>query len=285
MAAALEQELGATVRVVRGLQPTPVYGPASSPLQIMPVAPAIEDMKQVALAEAEHLVAQAGSGASKWPVSVEIGPIPLMIVSAADAEDASLIVLGAGRHERIDRWFGTETALRVMQLSHVPVLAVPQSRGERRPRRALVSVDFSSFSADALEAAALVCGPDGELHLVYVLAHTEDILKIEDLEAGPEYQEKVHEELRGWVEGLEVGRSSLVFHALDGKVAEELLQLAGEIEADLIAAGSHGLGFFGRTVLGSVSTRLLRGAECSVLIAPPRERIRELERARDAQSL
>jgi nucleotide-binding universal stress UspA family protein len=285
MAVGLERELGAPVRVVRALQPAPVFGPASSPLHILPVAPVVEELTRAAMAETQHLLARAGPEASRWPVAVELGPVPLMIVSAADAEETSLIVLGAGRHERIDRWFGTETALRVMQLAHVPVLAVPQVAGARVPRKALVAVDFSSFSADALEAAARVCGGDGELHLAYVLPHTEDILKIENLQAGAGYQEKVQRELGGWAAGLDVGASKLIFHGLDGKIAEELLRLANEIAADLIAAGSHGLGFFGRAVLGSVTTRLLRGADCSVLIAPPRERSRELELARGAPNL
>ena len=38
---------------------------------------------------------------------------------------------------------------------------------------------------------------------------------------------------------------------------------------DLIVAGSHGHNFLSRLLLGSVSTRLVRSAHCSVLVAPP----------------
>ena len=56
----------------------------------------------------------------------------------------------------------------------------------------------------------------------------------------------------------------------EGDPARELLALAAELGADLLAAGSHGHGFLARLLLGSTSTRLLRGARCSVLVAPPR---------------
>jgi hypothetical protein len=46
----------------------------------------------------------------------------------------------------------------------------------------------------------------------------------------------------------------------------------------VIAAGSHGAGFLSRLVMGSVSTRLVRGATRMVLIAPPRTVPAEVER-------
>jgi nucleotide-binding universal stress UspA family protein len=56
---------------------------------------------------------------------------------------------------------------------------------------------------------------------------------------------------------------------LSGNPAAELLRLAGETKADLIAAGSHGYGFITRLVVGSVTSKLLRGAACAVLVVPP----------------
>jgi nucleotide-binding universal stress UspA family protein len=59
-------------------------------------------------------------------------------------------------------------------------------------------------------------------------------------------------------------------HLCSGDPGPELLRLAEEVDADLIAAGSHGAGFIGRIVLGSVSGKLVHGARCSLLISPPR---------------
>jgi nucleotide-binding universal stress UspA family protein len=59
-------------------------------------------------------------------------------------------------------------------------------------------------------------------------------------------------------------------HLLEGNPAREVLRLAESVGAELIAAGSHGHGFLERVLVGSTSTRLVRGASCAVLIAPPR---------------
>lgn len=277
LGALLEGEAGATVRAVRVVQPVPVYAPASSPMLIMPAVPFTDELTEAAEVEAKRLLESAGSAAS-WPLGVEVGPVPLTIVQAADEWNAELILMGAGRHDRIDRWLGTETAVRVTQLAHLPVVAVPADGGSTRPHRVVVAVDFSPFSRDAFLAAARIADPGATLHLVYVLASREEMVRVEHLDDGKTYTEGIRHDLQRWAESTTVPRDfRMEFHSLEGKPAEEILGLARDVGADLIAAGSHGMGFFGRTVLGSVSTRLARGAESSILIAPPRERAREVE--------
>jgi nucleotide-binding universal stress UspA family protein len=70
---------------------------------------------------------------------------------------------------------------------------------------------------------------------------------------------------------------------LDGDPALQLLRLAERIGAELIAAGSHGAGFFGRILMGSVSTRLVRRATCAVLVNPPPVVPEEVRRVWEAQ--
>jgi len=55
---------------------------------------------------------------------------------------------------------------------------------------------------------------------------------------------------------------------LQGDPATELLAFAASINADLIATGSHGRGFVGRMLIGSVATRIVRCSTCSVLTVP-----------------
>lgn len=52
----------------------------------------------------------------------------------------------------------------------------------------------------------------------------------------------------------------------NGNPVDEILTVAGEIDADLIVLGSHGIGMAKRFLLGSVSDRVLECAKCSVLI-------------------
>lgn len=54
-----------------------------------------------------------------------------------------------------------------------------------------------------------------------------------------------------------------------GDPSKELLRHAAEMRADLIVTGSHGHNFLSRLLVGSVSTRLLRKAGRTILVAPP----------------
>jgi nucleotide-binding universal stress UspA family protein len=56
---------------------------------------------------------------------------------------------------------------------------------------------------------------------------------------------------------------------LTGRPASALVQFAERVGADLIAAGSHGHGRLERLLLGSVSTGIVRNANCAVLVVPP----------------
>jgi len=51
-----------------------------------------------------------------------------------------------------------------------------------------------------------------------------------------------------------------------GHPADEILKVAEAHETDLIVTGAKGLGAVGRFLLGSVSTRVVQHARCSVLV-------------------
>jgi nucleotide-binding universal stress UspA family protein len=208
---------------------------------------------------------------------VEIGPAARTIVRTAHELGAELIVLGMGVNSVLERWFGRHTTLQVVQFSHVPVLAVPADRSDL-PRRALVAVDFSPLSLDALKSVRSVLAEGAELHLVHVVPGIPDIpltAAVENgawLEGMAEAAEEMHERLRQLAVAISPsGLDRVETHLLQGDdPAAELLSLAERLEVDLIATGSHGHGFWGRLVLGSVSAHLLRTMRCAIFVAPPR---------------
>lgn len=55
-------------------------------------------------------------------------------------------------------------------------------------------------------------------------------------------------------------------HVSTGFAAEEILKAAKRFRSDLIVLGSRGLSGFKRTILGSVSRKVVRHAHCSVLV-------------------
>jgi|GEM_PF-4194732 len=122
MAQALSRRHGAQVSVVGVLEPIQGRGTVGS--ETMRLAQrGMQDAELMALQRRiEGQIAMAGPEYVAWPVTVVLGPIAPVIVRVSRDQDADLIVLGLGRHGIADRWFGSETALRVMRLANVPVL-------------------------------------------------------------------------------------------------------------------------------------------------------------------
>jgi len=54
-------------------------------------------------------------------------------------------------------------------------------------------------------------------------------------------------------------------HFTNGSPAEEIVNTAGSIGADLIVVGTHGRTGFRRAVIGSVAERVVRNAPCTVV--------------------
>jgi nucleotide-binding universal stress UspA family protein len=66
-----------------------------------------------------------------------------------------------------------------------------------------------------------------------------------------------------------------------GAVANTVCRLAGELEVDVIVAGSHGHTGLGRLFLGSVSEHIVRHAPCPVLIVRNKD---DAPKEKDAKS-
>lgn len=271
VARALADRYQAPVEVVCAVPPFPV-----PPSYVgAPALLGLDELDRASLDAARNRVRaqlqEVDLRATTWPVTVQMGaPVPT-IVRLARVKGASLILLGLGRHALADRWLGTETALRVMRLAHVPVLAVPAD-ASALPDRAVAAVDFTDFSRDAADTALKILRPGGALHLAHVFWRpSEEIPWV----GGRDWIEVQRERMQGELDELArqldgTAGVSVHPHFLEGDVAGETLRFARTVGAGLIAAGSQGAGFFSRLLMGSVSTRLVRGATCMVLIAPPR---------------
>jgi nucleotide-binding universal stress UspA family protein len=60
-------------------------------------------------------------------------------------------------------------------------------------------------------------------------------------------------------------------HLRIGEVAEEVVDLAGQLEVDLVVVGTRGRSVFGRALMGSVSDSVVRHARCPVVVARSQE--------------
>src|ERR671912_17239 len=133
--------------------------------------------------------------------------------------------------------------------------------------------EFAAHTAIRLANSA-----DCELHLVYVervpgypayaplsAQHLECELHEDAERAGLERLWELDRNVRiagGTVAGA---------HLRIGEVAEEVVDLAEELEIDLIVVGTRGRSVVGRALMGSVSDSVVRHARCPVVVARSQE--------------
>ena len=217
-------------------------------------------------AELKREISGVPAGAS-WKTMVKIGDPAYEITALARVQHSPLIVMGIGRHRPVDRWLGVETAARTIRRATCPVLAV--SATVKVPfREAVVAMDFSTASVSAAMAVVPLLATTAVLNLVHVWEPS--MVDDERLQAmNAAYRASLPAKFERLREVLSVPAGVTVKHeAREGNVAEHILTFADARHADVIVAGRHGLNAIERLFVGSVTTTLLRGASCSVLIAP-----------------
>ena len=269
LAAALQRENRARVHAMTVVEPIPAAAIPS--LDLQPPAGLDETRRRVAL---QQLRAQCRAARPQrpWSYSSVIGWPMESIVDAAKRRKADLIVVGIGKHRPIDRLLAHETAISIVRHATVPVLAVaPLAR--KVPRHALVALDFSDSSIEAARAAAALVGPKGTVTLAHVSpfhpsARRDGIAWTEIYDAG------ASDHLKTLEQSLAAAGVRVDAVILRGYTPEELLRFARKRRVDLIAVGGHKQSLLDRMVVGSTTTRVLRGASSSVLVVPEHQRRR-----------
>lgn len=251
------------VRVASVLRPVPIVSPEAQ----LPMSPDVEATRRADLKRS--VVDQMGrvwTNADDVDVELYEGDPATTIARVARDANATMIVSGLGRHRVVDRLFGDETALRLIRVSAVPVLAV-SSAFTRLPGRIVVAVDFSETSLRAARMALQVAAPEATIYLAHVAPRDSTLYDWNG--GGSSYKQDAGEALQKIREQLRVPDGVTVQRVLlQGDPATELLAFATSVNADLIATGSHGHGFVARMLIGSVTTRILRCSTCSVLTVP-----------------
>jgi nucleotide-binding universal stress UspA family protein len=266
----LAQREGVRVEVLAVCPPMELY-PVGTP-EVVASFPAhvMAGAAEALRARVEAQLAEIGGGAELWPVTIETGGVAAIVARIAAKVGADLILLGLRPHPRVERWLARETLLRVIHLSSAPVLAVPPEAREL-PGRIVIATDFTEFSERVKAVAIRVSAEDALVHLVHVTwAPSADGGWADTQSWVQTYRLGVEQRLTELAAELAAssGRKTHV-RVLAGEPAPELLRFASEVDAELLAAGSHGSGFLGRMVMGSVSSRLVHGARCGLLVAPP----------------
>jgi nucleotide-binding universal stress UspA family protein len=148
-------------------------------------------------------------------------------------------------------------------IHHVSCSVLVVREAPRTIRRIVLAVDGSAASKRAVQFLLRVMKPTGDAPAqepLVTVTHAMPFLNYPELrQAGNAMvEESAAKLLRA---GYHVEQVPTI-----GNPADEILKIAEAHEADLIVTGAKGLGAVGRFLLGSVSTRVVQHASCSVLV-------------------
>jgi nucleotide-binding universal stress UspA family protein len=140
------------------------------------------------------------------------------------------------------------------------------------PTKILLAIDDTEEVEPATRRAIdLADTADSELHVVYVGQLPNFLMNDPDIMG---FYRKLYDDIEQ--ESLEIlwrltwevkaaGGDVAGAHLRMGNVAEEIVELAKEVQADLIVMGSRGQGGLRRAIEGSISDVVVRRAACAVM--------------------
>ncbi|MBK5283704.1 MAG: universal stress protein [Nitrospiraceae bacterium] len=193
----------------------------------------------------------------------EQGAIAPTILKRAPKRDG-LLVVGSQGLDALDRFMLGSVSTNLIQHATCPVLVVKE---EAAPlRRITLAIDGSDASANALAFLLTKFQPDrligksGRAPIHVTVIHVMPFIKYPGLkEAGLRLVEQSVQKL------IKAGFTAEPLCQF-GKPADEIMNVAAKHQADLIVMGAQGLGAIARFLVGSVSTRVVQQANCSVLV-------------------
>jgi nucleotide-binding universal stress UspA family protein len=212
-------------------------------------------------------------------VQKEQGAVAPTILKRAPKRDG-LLVVGSQGLNALDRFMLGSVSTKLIQHATCPVLVV---KGSAAPlRRIALATDGSEASAKALAFVLTKFQPDrstgkgGRVPIHVSVIHVIARRPVAPIDIGTTIPWSKQRELKV----KEVGRKLLEQSARKlieagfmaepvcrlGNPAEKIMKVASQQQADLIVMGAKGLAAIDRFLLGSVSTRVVQHADCSVLV-------------------
>jgi nucleotide-binding universal stress UspA family protein len=205
-------------------------------------------------------------------VTVEKGSPEDALQALAESGEADLIVLGSTHHAAFGSVAPGSVAEHLLHGARCRLLIAPKGYAEAdhsgdRLRVLAVGYDGMAESQAALDEAAVLTGKfGGSMKVVGVMTPIPPAAAAAaaraDTEVGPDFQTRLHDavaELPPELRALPVLEQ--------GDPVQKLLEVAG-VGVDLLVLGSRGFGPVMRLLIGSVSSRVIRGAPCPVMVVP-----------------
>jgi nucleotide-binding universal stress UspA family protein len=133
----------------------------------------------------------------------------------------------------------------------------------------VAAIDGSPASADVAHTAARLTQTfaGGELHLLHAIDSSVEAdratLGETPIDRRPRHQKHLDHAVKLI---LDLGAPRPQEHLVEEGAKDAILDLAAELEADLILVGTHGRKGLNRLLMGSVAEAIVRSAHCPVLV-------------------
>jgi nucleotide-binding universal stress UspA family protein len=199
----------------------------------------------------------------KGTVHKEQGAVAPTILKQSPKRDG-LLVVGSQGLDALDRFMLGSVSTKLIHHATCPVLVV---KGEAAPlRRIVMATDGSGASAKALAFVLAKFQPDRSVGKGARAPIHVSVVNVLPPVMSPGLEEASRKLIGRSVQKLiKAGFTSEPLCQF-GKPAEVIMEVASTQHADLIVMGAKGLNAIARFLLGSVSTRVVQHANCSVLV-------------------
>jgi nucleotide-binding universal stress UspA family protein len=214
-----------------------------------------------------------GASPDDCRVIVETGRPEDEIVRIAEAEHASLVVVGAKPRVGTERVLG-HVAERVVRYVHTSVLV---ARPGAPTSKILVATDFTEASLPCVRFGAMLVAKAGVdatlLHVMQVPSATSAALGSVAAALGSSWMPpstmtvaQLEALARATLDGLAKEHGFAHSEQVDGEPADVIVARASATKAEMIVMGSRGRSGLSRLVLGSTAEKVIRKSDTSVLV-------------------
>lgn len=228
-------------------------------------------------ASAEYLSALAERWAQEGvaiQTQVTEGDTASVLVDSAATLDADLIAMSTHGYSGVTRWVLGSVTEKVLRSAPCPVLVI---RDARSINSVVITLDGSALAEKALEPGLEVARRLGAtvtfLHVATPEPLPEEIVqRWEGMERGEGEAEQAEIYLETLCRQYEAEHSgTIALEVLEGPPAQRIVEFVAARPVDLVVMVTHGRTGLRRWAYGSVTEKVLRGCQRSMLIVRPPE--------------
>jgi nucleotide-binding universal stress UspA family protein len=212
--------------------------------------------------------------------AISIGNPAEKIVEYADKENMDIIIMSTHGRSGITRWALGSVADKVVRANRKPVLLIrargvrPEVHTQKLLQKILAPLDGSHEGEAVIpHVAELAAKLQAKVTLLqalpqgYLSIATGDYIAYtpKQIEADKTQVQQYLDKVQGWLKQKGIAAESKVI-VKTGGAAEEIINFAAEIKADMVIMSTHGRSGVGRWVIGSVAEKVLHEGNTPLML-------------------